>query len=354
MKKFKLMMVLMLVSVVALASDDFSFLYKIEKDGKKLGYYEVSLGKDSISSYSYGAANRLEMFSTKKTSFIKDGLKNVDFTKNKKSQKFIVVTKVSALDSNLKKQYDRKFKKVKNDEMLFITKDTKKRIELFNKRKTVIKTLDEFIQDIYNNKVVYDKFILFDKLGVMKMVAKVTKGSNAITITNDSKNKPYMKITLDSNIPTKIESLLSNWTATLEKSGTFKEYKVDLNEMVSRSYVSNLKPELKTAKIDFSKAKKTKSSYEFSGAITFNLPSDMSSQKSYKQKEYCKKLFKKSKIKFKKIKIEDGSCVADIKANIKVKTLKKDVLEVLSKKHEQLKMTKKIKFNKDSISYKVL
>lgn len=347
-------MVLMLVSVVALASDDFSFLYKIEKDGKKLGYYEVNLDKDSISSYSYAAANRLEMFSTKKTSFIKDGLKNVEFTKNKKSQKFIVVTKVSALDADLKKQYDRKFKKVKNDEMLFITRDTKKRIELFNKRKTIIKTLDEFIQDIYNDKVAYDKFILFDKLGVMKMVAKVTKGSDGITITNDSKNKPYMKITLDSNIPTKIESLLSTWVATLEKSGVFKEYKVDLNEIVTKNFTSSLKPELQSAKINFTKSKKTKSSYEFNGDIKFALTSDMSTKKAYKQKEYCKKLFKKSKVKFKKIKLEDGSCVADIKASIKIKKLKKDVLEVLTKEHKQLKMTKKIKFNKNSITYKVL
>jgi len=354
MQKIKLIMILLMMSVLTHAGENFSFLYKIEKGGKKLGYYEVNLAKDSVVSNSYGAANRLEMFSTKKTTFIKDGIKNVDFTKNKKTYKFIVVTKVSALDTDLKKQYDRKFKKVKNNEMLFITKNTKKRIELFNKRKTTIKTFDELLADIYNNNLTYDKFILFDKLGVMKMVAKVTKESDAIVITNASKNKPYMKITLDGQVPTKIESLLSNWSATLEKSGTFKEHKVDLIEMVSKSYVNALKPELKTALVEFTKTKKTKSSYEFSGHITYTLSPDISAQKTYKQKEHCKKLFKKSKVKFKKIKLEVGSCVANIKATIKIKKLKKDILEVLTKKHKQLKMTKKIRFNKNSITYEVL
>jgi len=49
------------------------------------------------------------------------------------------------------------------------------------------------LSDIYFGDVNYDKFILFDKLGVMKMVAKVSKEANILTITNASKNKPYTK-----------------------------------------------------------------------------------------------------------------------------------------------------------------
>ena len=273
--------------------------------------------------------------------------------KNKKKQGFIVATKVSALDADLKKKYDRKFKKVKDDEMLFITKNSKKRIELFNKRKTVVKTFDELLSDIYFSKATYDKFILFDKLGVMKMVAQITKTDNSVTITNATKNKPYMKITLSDGVPTKIESLLSNWIVTAQLSGVYKEHKVDLNAMVSKSYANGLKKELKSAKVTFSKAKKSKKSYEFSGEISYALPSDITTQKSYKQKEYCKKLFKKSKVKFKKMALEDGSCKANIKATIKIKALKKSVLDVLVLEHKELSITKKVKFNKDSITYEV-
>lgn len=353
MSKLNLIMILMLTSIISYASDSFSVLYKVEKDGKKLGHYEVNMGKDEVSSNSYGAANRLEMFSTKKVIFSKDGLKNVEFTRNKKKQMFIVATKVSALDADLKKKYDRKFSKVQNDEMLFITKDTKKRIELFNKRKTVVKTFDELLSDIYYSKVSYNKFILFDKLGVMKMVAELSISGDSVTVTNASKNKPYMKITLSNGIPTKIESLLSSWSATAQTSGVLKEHILDLNQVVSKSYVKDLKKELSSATVTFTKAKKSRKSYEFSGELAYILPSDITTEKSYKQKEYCKKLFKKSKVKFKKIAIANGSCTANIKAKMSIKELKESVLEMLIKEHEELKITKKVKFNKDSITYEV-
>ncbi len=353
MKKFKLIVVMLLVSVISYASGDFSILYKIEKGSKKLGYYETTFKEDGVVANSYGAANRLEMFSSKKITFIKDGLKNVEFSKNKKSYKFIVATKLSALDDALRKKYDRKFKKVKDDAMLFITKNTKKRIELFNKRKSTVKTLDEFLADIYHGSVSYDKFILFDKLGVMKMVAGVSRSADTITIINASKKKPYMKITLDKSVPVKIESLLSTWVATAEKSGTPQEHTLDLNTIVSKSYKNGLKKDLQNADVSITKAKKTKNSYSFSGEISFALASDMAAKKSYKQKEYCKKLLKKSKVKFKKLSLHDGVCKAKIKVKMKIKKLKKDILELLIQDYPQLKMTKKIKFNKNSITYEV-
>ena len=354
MKKLKLIVLVLIISTISHASGGFTILYKIEKGSKKLGYYDTTFTEDSIVANSYGASDRLEMFSSKKITFVKDGLKNVEFFKNKKSQKFIVATKVSSLDKALRKKYDRKFKKVKDDAMLFITRDSKKRIELFNKRKTVVKTLDEFLADIYNGRVSYDKFILFDKLGVMKMVAGVSKSADTVTITNASKKKPYMKITLDKNIPLKIESLLSTWVATMEKSGVAQMHTLDLNTLVSKSYKSGLKKDLQNAEVTITKAKKTKNSYNFSGEISFALASDMTSKKSYKQKEYCKKLLKKSKVKFKKLSLHDGICTAEIKINMKIKKLKKDVLKLLIQDYPQLKMTKKIQFNKNSITYEVL
>jgi len=344
----------MLSIVVISANNEFSILYKVDKGGKKLGYYEVNFSKESVSSYSYGAADRLTMFSTKKVSYIKDGFKSVAFTKNKKSEMFNVVTKMSALEPSVRKEFDRKFKKVSGEDMLFITKENKKRIELFNKRKIIIKTLDEFLSDIYYAKLDYDKFILFDKLGVMKMVAEVKKEKDSVVIVNASKKKEYIKVILLENIPQSIVSLVSNWSLISVKSGNFKEHQVDLNQIVSKSYKANLSDELQSSKIVFNESKKSKTQYEMRGTIVYALPTELSTAKSYKQKEYCKKLFKKSKVKFKKLTINDASCSANIKFKVKTKKLKKAILDELTKEYKQLKITKKIKFNKDSITYEVL
>ena len=350
----KFIITLLFASVLLFANSDFSVLYKIEKGEKKLGYYEVTFTQNRITSNSYGAANKLDMFSTKEIIFIKNGMKNIQFEKNKKVENFILVTKLSALDEVTKKEYIRKFKKVKNDDMLFITKKSKKRIELFNKRKTIIKTLDELLSDIYSKKLDYNKFILFDKLGVMKMVAAVVKSSDSIVIVNASKNKQYMKINIEKGIPISIDSMVSNWHAKIIASGVFKEYKVNLAEIVSKSYQSSLSQELKNSKLSFTKVKKSKSYYELSGKIIFALSNNMQNEKTYKQKEYCKDIFKKSKVKYKKLTLNNGTCTANIKTKIKIKDLKKSILSELVKEHEQLKITKKIKFKKNSIIYEVL
>ncbi len=350
----RILLINILLIVMAYASGEYSMLYKVEKGSKKLGYYEVNFAKESIDSYSYGAANRLTMFSTKRVNYEKDGFKTVTFSKNKKVEKFNVVTKISALDKSVKKELDRKFKKVKGEDMLFITKEGKKRVELFNKRKIIIKTLDELLSDIYYNRINYTKFILFDKLGVMKMIAEVKKDTDSITIVNGSKSVDYMKIELKGTTPISIKSLVSNWSLSVIKSGEFKEHEVDLNKIVSKSYRRTLSDELQSSTVEFDKSKKTKSYYELTGTISYALSSEMAGKKSYKQKEHCKKLFKKSRVKFKKITLEDGFCKADIKFKVKTKKLKKTVLEELTKEYKQLKITKKIKFNKNSITYEVL
>ncbi len=350
MKQIRVYLLLILLMTLSHADSNFSILYKIDKGEKKLGYYETTFSDAGVSANSYGAANRLEMFSTKNVIWEKEGLKKVHFSKNKKYFDFIVATKLSALDAQTRKSYDRKFKKVKNDSMLFITKEGKKRIELFNKRKIVIKTLDELLSDIYNDKLTYDKFILFEKLGVMKMVASVSKSDDAVIITNASKHKPYMKISLTKNLPIKIESLLSNWSATLQKSGVAEIREVSFQDIIKKS----LSDDLKGATLSLLKVKKTKISYELSGKLAFTLTDNISSKKSYKQKEYCKKLLKKSHFKLKKISVKSGTCSAEFKKTLKLKQLKKTLLESLTKQYPQLKMTKKIKFNKNNITYEVL
>ena len=346
----RILIIALFATLVSYASTEFSILYKIEKGGKKLGFYEVNFSKSDLNSYSYGAANRLEMFSTKSIKYLDDGLKTVTFSKNKKAQNFNVATKLSAIDSSTRKKYDRKFKKVKGDDMLFITKDGSKGIELFNKRAITVKTIDEFLNDIYYSKLNYEKFILFDKLGVMKMIAKVKKEVNAIIIENASKEKAYLKITLDGNKPVSLQSMLSNWNATTEVSGVFKEYKVDLAKIMGASYGSKIKD----ANVEFSKVKKLKKYYQLEGTVSFKLPKNLADAKPYKQSAYCKKELKRAKIKHKKINIENSQCIANIKTKAKIKDLKKDILSELIKEHEQLKVTKKIKFKKDSIVYEVL
>lgn len=345
----KIIIFAILVSVITYASE-FSILYKVDKGTKKLGFYELNIGSSDISSNSYGAANKLEMFSTKKIKYVKDGLKIISFEKNNKTEDFKVVTKLSALDSSTKKAFNRKFKKVKADNMLFVTQEGKSGIELFNKRPTIIKTIDEFLNDLYYKKIDYDKFILFDKLGVMKMVAKVEKQADSIIIENYYKKEPYMKITLKDGVPVLLTSLVSNWSLSAIKSGVFKEYEVDLGKMIAKSYSTKLNG----SHVEIYDIKKYKKYYNLRGLMSFALPDDLIEQKRYKQKMFCKKEMKKANIRAKKIDIKDSECVVKIKLKAKISDLKRDILSELVKKHEQLKITKKIKFKKDSIVYGVL
>jgi len=346
----KFIVFLLFIVSLSSANDNYSIVYKIEKGGKKLGLYSVNFKENSISTNSLGASNRLEMFSSKKITYISDGHKSIKFEKGKELYNFDVVTKMNALSAELKKSFSRKFKKVKGEEMLFITKSGKSGIELFNKRKTIIRTFDELLNDIRLSKLNYEKFILFDKLGVMKMIAKIKKSSNEIVIINASKKKGYMKITLQNNIPIQIDSLLSNWSAKAILNGELSEHKVNLNETVSKSFHAKLDENLKSALINFDKIKVKKAYYNLFG--TFSL--DMQSDKAYKQKILCKKLLKKSKVKFKSLKIQDDVCSAKITSKIKVKVLKKRVIKELSKQFPQLKTTKNVKFNKQSITYGVI
>jgi len=346
----KMVFFTLILCVSSYANSEYSLLYKVEKGSKKLGHYEVNLAKTQLSSKSYGASQRLEMFSTKKIDFVQEGFKKVHFVKNKKVHTFNVVTELSALDKQTKEKYDRKFKKVKGNNMLFITKEGKNTIDLFNKRATVVKTLEELLSDLYYNNLKYDTFILFDKLGVMKMVAKVVKKTNEVVIQNHSKKKPYMKITLENGVPVSIESLVSNWRLTAVAKGVFKEYSVDLDKMLAKSYTSKISG----SRVEFSKVKKAGKFYNLDGKISFDLAKELFSEKGYKQNAYCKKQLKQAHIKHKKIKIQNNQCVATLKVKAKISDLKKEILSELTQKHPQLKITKKIKFKNNNIVYKVL
>ena len=339
---------------ITFANTNFAILYKVEKGDKKLGYYKTQVLDDTISSYSYGASNRLKMFSSKNITFIEPGYKKVVFSKGKQHIKFDVYTKLSPVNKKLQKQFARKFKKVKSDEMLFIRKYGKTGIELFNKRKTIIKTFDELLIDIYQDRVNYNKFILFDKLGVMKMVASLRREENTIIIRNFSKKKDYMQITIVNKVPTSIKSLLSNWSATAVIQGKVQTYDVAFKEILAHNLHYQLVAQLQDANIVFSRAKKVKSFYDLKGSISLNVPKEIADMKSYKQKEYFSNLLKKSKIKFRKVSLKNGVLKTEFKFKVKTLKLKKEILENLSTKYPELKMTKDIKFNKNNIVYGVI
>lgn len=350
----KFILLLGFVYVYSYASQNNAFLYKVEKDNKKLGHYTVVFNDEGIESKSYAASNRLKMFSSKKIVYLGKSIKAIAFTKGKTINKYNVTTNMDAIDKVTYKKFERKFKKVKGREMLFMTKDGKGGIELFNKRPIVIKTLDELLVDIYSSSLKYEKFILFDKLGVMKMIAKIQKVQDGIIIQNASKKKDYMKITIKNNVPIMLKSIVSNWKIVLVKNGKLEKTTIDLNQLFIKGLKEKLDNESKDVDFELSQVKQSKSFYEVRGKLKFSLPDDMQGDKSYKQKGFCKKVLKKMKLKSKMLKIQNGSCISDIKSKVKTKDIKKHILNTLGNEYPQLKITKEIEFRKNNIVYGVI
>jgi len=332
-------------------------LFDVVKGKKELGYYEISIeASDSkLITKSNGVADKVNFFVDKEITYIQDGYKQIVFKKNQKIESFEIKTKLSIIDKATKKEYDRKLKKVKQDSMLLITKTGKKRIELFNKRKIIIKTLDEVVADIVNEKVTYDKFILFDKLGVMKMVAKIVKNANGYTIVNSTKKKDYIGITTKNNVPQEIKSLVSNWKLTLINSGVYKEYTIDILSSLKDNIGEFIGSDLEAAKFTLSsKMKTTKKHYLLKADLNLALPASQEAKKDYEKAKFCKTLLKKNGLKHQKIAIKNNSCVTQVNLKIDRKKYNKKIVNRLYQEHKQLKLSKKIKITKSSIKYKLL
>jgi len=356
LKKYIVLLLFIIVGVVS-ANSEFAMVFDVTKAQKKLGVYEIDFDTKSkkIQTYGSGVVSKVKFFTNKQIVYAKRGYKKVAFFKNNKKNIFHIWTKKSALDARLLKEYDRKFKKVKNDDMLFIQREGRDRIELFNKHHIIIKTLDEVLLDIYQKKIDYKTFILFDKMGIMKMVATIKQQQDKYIIVNKYKKKGYIEIQVKDNLPQTIKSLVSKWQMKLQKSGFYKEHTIEVASTLKDVVAKQLKSDLKDATITIDpKLKTTRSLYRFFATLQIPLPSDITTQKKYKQARYCKKLLKHNRLKEKKVMIENGSCVATIAMKVSRKKYNKEMKAKLEKEHKELKRTHKIRFVKSTVKYKTL
>jgi len=319
-----------------------SLVYKINKGKKELGYYSIDYKTKYISTKTYGAVNKIKFFVDKKINYINDGHRNIVFIKNKKKIEFDIETKLNLIDKKKQKKYRRNLKKVKGNEMLLITKKGKKNIELFNKRPTTIYTLEEVLNLALTKNIKPQNFVLFGKLGIMKMIAKIELTKDGFDIVNKSKNKKYLKVVVKNNIPTKIISYVSDWSMTIYLAGEPKKYKVDtkilqakLKEILSKNFKDGI------SILDINGIKKTSKSYIVSYDLQVNYPSNTTDKK-----RYCIRSYKQYGKKLKKVVYHETNCQVKLKSKIKAKEVTKFFIEDLIKTYPQLKVTKKYKVSK--------
>jgi len=339
-----------ILSFLTFLSANTSLMYKVYQGNKQLGLYEIDYNTNGIVSKSYGVANKIKFFVDKKIDYIKSGYKNVKYIKNNQKVLFDVWTKKSVLPNNLLKRYKRNLRKVKKDDMLLLLKNGKKNIELFNKRKTNILTLDEVIKIALDNKIKNTNFLLFDKMGVMKMIAKIVPTNEGFDIINKSKSKKYIKVIIKNNIPVEIKSYLSNWSLKIYGAGKFKVEKISKNEL--KNFIKNtLDKKFDNIAIKEIKKFKIKKKYILVYYIA-NLKMD---NISADVKRVCFKSFKKYSKKVTKLHLNNNICEANLQTKISKKDIIDKIVDKLVKKYPQLKYTKKIKVTKKGvILYKIL
>jgi hypothetical protein len=330
-----------------------SLFYKVHKGNKVLGYYEINYKKSDIKVKSYGVASKVSFFIDKKISYINAGTREMSFTKNKKTVKFNVQTKLDLIDKKTQKKYQRKLKKVKKNDMLLLTKVGKNSIELFNKRKINLITLDEVLKLVILKKIKKDNIILFGKSGVMKMIAKIVPTTTGFDIINKSKGTKYIQVIVKNNIPVEVKSYVSDWSLKIYGAGQFKTYKISADDVKNKAYnivKNNLssKSELSITGLEKVKIKKNKYIVYYKGQI--NYPSDVTDKK-----RFCNKTYKKYSKKASNIKYNDNNCQLTMQGYVKKKEVIDPYLKDLTTKYEQLKFTKKYKVSKKhTIMYKLI
>jgi len=144
----KIFLFAILFANVLFAKFDTNLLYQVEKDGKNLGFYEINYKSNGIKTKSYGVSSKVKFFVNKNIFYVNDGIKNISFTKNQTTTKFKAYTKLDKITNDIAKKYNRKLKKVKHNDMLLLIKNNKNAIELFNKRKIILLTIEEIIQKV--------------------------------------------------------------------------------------------------------------------------------------------------------------------------------------------------------------
>jgi hypothetical protein len=332
--------------ISSLVSADYQLFYQVSKGSKNIGTYTMAYGDKSIDTYATGASSKISFFYNKKIDYIEDGYKQVLFFKNKTTKTFDIKTKVSILSEDIQKKYKRKIKKVKGDEFLLITIPGKNNIELFNKRKTIILTLEEVLKKILNKTIKEEKFLLFDKLGVMKMIAEIKIDKNKVIIHNRSKDKSYIAITVKDNKPVSIESLVSDWNLKLILGGESKTHILSGSDIAKR-LISELTQNInKNVKIVASNKFKIGKKYTSLKYDIFYPLTD---------KSECKKRAKLDKVqKIKKIKIKNEQCKVSVKSKILSENILEKIANSLSQKYPQLKKTKNLKIEKNEIIFTLI
>ncbi|MEA2049162.1 MAG: hypothetical protein U9O56_00290 [Campylobacterota bacterium] len=337
------------------ANTNTSLFYKINKGAKDLGYYEINYNKNNnIFTKSYGVADKVNFFVDKKIKYLDAGTRDIKFSKNNIDVRFIVRTKMDLLSDDIKEKFNRKLKKVKNNDMLLVTKTGKNSIELFNKRKITLLSLEEVLKQIIDNKVV-ENIILFEKSGVMKMVASVKKTKDGYDIINKTKGTKYIKIVMKNNLPILVKSYVSNWSMVLEGAGKFKLNKVE-DKKVQALIIKKIEKQLsKSDAISFESIKKI-TSKKSSFFITYNAEVKYNTSLSSSDgKRFCNRTIKKVTKKGYNTQYNKNSCISELKIKIKSKDIVEPILKGLYKNHKQLKFTKKYKISKNgTVMYKII
>ncbi|MEA2017291.1 MAG: hypothetical protein U9N59_02485 [Campylobacterota bacterium] len=334
-----------------------NLFYEVNKGGKSLGYYEINYNdkKNNLKTKSYGVANKVKFFVDKQINYVADGHRTVKFVKNKKIEQFNLLTKLDAIDKKTQDRYKRKLKKVKNNDMLLLTKKGKNSIELFNKRKVNILTLEEVLKLSLIGDIKEQNIILFDKFGVMKMIAKIIPTQDGYDIYNKSKKKNYIKIVTQNNIPVKVTSYMSDWSLNLYAYGEYSLNKISSN-LVNNKAKDIIKEKLSNKKditLDgFENIKIAKKGYSVYAKVSIKYPDDI---KNSKKKKYCNITYKKYSKKASEKKYTDTGCTVVLKNFIPKKDVVESFMDELLVKHKQLKFTKKYKISKKGdILYKVM
>ena len=333
-----------------------SLFYKVHKGSKSLGYYEINYNdsKNNIVTKSYGMSNKVSFFLNKNIQYINEGQKDISFKKNKIVNNFVINTKLDLLDTKTKKKFKRKLKKVKNNDMLLLTKVGKDSIELFNKRKITILTLEEILKISLDKNIQERNIIFFEKSGVMKMIARIVPTSTGFDIINKSKNTKYIKVTVKNNIPIEVSSYISDWSLHIYGAGKFNIHKVS-QEQINKNILNILNKKFNNKNISLLNIEKT-SLKRKKYLVDFNLKINHSSNMGKEDiKRHCKKISKKYSKKIIDITYNDNSCTALLRVDI----LSKDIIDPLKKElfvqYPQLKFTKKFRTSKKGlIMYKII
>ena len=206
---------------------------------------------------------------------------------------------------------------------------------------------------IVNKKIKNEKIILFDKNGVMKMIAKIEKTSDGYDIINRSKQTKYIHIAVQNSKPIMLKSYVSDWSMLLEGAGKFQLKKVSkskVDALVSNRVSSNLSANDKMLKIESMKLKGSNFYVTYRASISY--PDALSKSD---QKRYCKKNSKRYSKKISNVSYFDDRCEATLYARIKKNDLLKPLKDELISQYPQLKWTKKFRLSKKGVlMYKVI